>query len=1085
MKNLLRFSLLALLMTVFNGAWATETPYKTLQFGPAYNSQGVSSYASTWSATYDNFTCTIVNFNNNNNGWSVIKGGSKNGTWDGSIITAAAIDKAVTKVVVTVDAVKNSNGSLLEVADNAGFTNSTTIPLTPVAGDNTYTITSPIANAYYRLTFNQKKGSSNGDLTISKIVFYTESEGPHDANVTISANSIEVGETATISYPEGLVVSFVSGNSSIASVDAQGVVTGEAEGETTISASWDATNEYNQGQTVFNLTVTAAIPATTYEKVTNTNQLVAGNEYILVATASNMAMGAVNSTNDKIRDKVPVTITDDNKVSIKNEAVTVLTLGGENGAWTFLASDNNKYLALNSPSNEIHASDEVTDNAKWTVTNDFELKDDTYSRYLRYNSGNPRFACYSSGQQSAVLFVKEGSAVGKTPVASSCTITPTEVEVGTSGSFDAAIEANFNGLDLTDWSSDHPEVLSVNGSYYEAHQVGTVTVTFNCKPMEGVEGWENYEAVAFTQTVTVYDPNAKGTINNPYTVAEALALTELPTNDVYVTGIISQIDEVSTQHGNASYWISDDGTTDSQLKIYHGKYLDGADFTAEDQITVGDGVKVCGKLSVYQGANQFGANNSKIVELSHKTPVASSCAITPTEVEVGTSGSFDAAIEANFNGLDLTDWSSDNPEVLSVNGSYYEAHQVGTVTVTFNCKPMEGVEGWENYAPVAFTQTVTVYDPNAPTEVTATFDATKDIATTGDTRGEWSITKDGLTIYSSDGIGGNETEYRLYKFSTFTVSSTVGKIKKIEFTDKSGYAVSNFSELDGWDASTKTWTGSANKVTFTASGAQVRLALVKITYEPAFILSDLLNEKTPYTNDEDKQVPMVIYKREFSSKTAGHRQCWFVPFDYTITDEDLERCTFYRIHMFSAEADQEGVVQDENKVVMKIVEVTSGYTLSANKPYIIKPKTAGVYEFVAENTTLKARDTGSLKYTSTSTNRYDFYGVYNSYSSDVAKQWFSLNTNGNLLWNAAGQTLGAYRWYITSTYTGDDYANIVFVIDEDSEGDETTAIEQLFNNPNAEIEGLYTVDGIKLYKPAKGLNIVKYTDGRTKKVYIK
>ena len=253
------------------------------------------------------------------------------------------------------------------------------------------------------------------------------------------------------------------------------------------------------------------------------------------------------------------------------------------------------------------------------------------------------------------------------------------------------------------------------------------------------------------------------------------------------------------------------------------------------------------------------------------------------------------------------------------------------------------------------------------------------------------------------------------------------------------------------------------------------------TYE----LLDLLTEKTPYTIDENIEVNEITYKREFSSKTAGHRQCWFVPFDYIITDEDLDRCTFYRIHMFSAAADQEGVVQDENKVVMKIVEVSAGYTLKANKPYIIKPKTAGVYEFVAENATLKAMDMGSLKQVSTTINDYDFYGVYDFYSTSEAQQWFSLNTNGNLKWNEANQRLGAYRWYIKSTFIGDDYANTKFIIDEEGEGEETTAINQMYAAPNAEIEGFYTIDGIKLYQPAKGLNIVKYTDGRTKIVYSK
>ena len=245
------------------------------------------------------------------------------------------------------------------------------------------------------------------------------------------------------------------------------------------------------------------------------------------------------------------------------------------------------------------------------------------------------------------------------------------------------------------------------------------------------------------------------------------------------------------------------------------------------------------------------------------------------------------------------------------------------------------------------------------------------------------------------------------------------------------------------------------------------------------------DNKTPYTLEEDTPVKVVTYYREFSETTANTRQCWFVPFDYTLTAEDLEKCTFYRIHMFSAPANQEGVVEDEKDVVMKISELTAEYTLKANKPYIIKPKASGVYEFVAENTTLKAKNTDELLSLATSIYEYDFYGVYDSYGPMAANQWFSLNTNGNLKWNSATQKLGPYRWYIKPTFTGDDYANISFIIDEEGEGDETTTIDQIFYDPNAEIEGFYTVGGVKLDKPVRGLNIVKYTDGRTKKVYVK
>ena len=94
-----------------------------------------------------------------------------------------------------------------------------------------------------------------------------------------------------------------------------------------------------------------------------------------------------------------------------------------------------------------------------------------------------------------------------------------------------------------------------------------------------------------------------------YTVAEAQAVltagTET-TDNVYVTGIVSQIDEIaamsedgSKQYTNATYYISDDGTTTSQLEVFRGKGLANADFTDALQLEVGDKVKVLGVLTNY------------------------------------------------------------------------------------------------------------------------------------------------------------------------------------------------------------------------------------------------------------------------------------------------------------------------------------------------------------------------------------------------------------------------------------------------------------------------------------------------------
>ena len=78
---------------------------------------------------------------------------------------------------------------------------------------------------------------------------------------------------------------------------------------------------------------------------------------------------------------------------------------------------------------------------------------------------------------------------------------------------------------------------------------------------------------------------------------------------------MSQIKEVSAQFGNATYWISDDGSTDNQLYVFRGKYLNGEKFTSEDQLKVGDEVVILGKLTTYNGDPQVNTGSS-IVSLN-------------------------------------------------------------------------------------------------------------------------------------------------------------------------------------------------------------------------------------------------------------------------------------------------------------------------------------------------------------------------------------------------------------------------------------------------------------------------------------
>ena len=101
-----------------------------------------------------------------------------------------------------------------------------------------------------------------------------------------------------------------------------------------------------------------------------------------------------------------------------------------------------------------------------------------------------------------------------------------------------------------------------------------------------------------------------GTQASPYTVAKALAVTNAlepkgeTADKVYVKGIISEITDVNTgEYGNATYFISDDGSKTGQLQVFRGYYLEGEKFTAANQIAVGDEVIVYGKLKNYQNSD--------------------------------------------------------------------------------------------------------------------------------------------------------------------------------------------------------------------------------------------------------------------------------------------------------------------------------------------------------------------------------------------------------------------------------------------------------------------------------------------------
>lgn len=166
------------------------------------------------------------------------------------------------------------------------------------------------------------------------------------------------------------------------------------------------------------------------------------------------------------------------------------------------------------------------------------------------------------------------------------------------------------------------------------------------------------------------------------TVAEALALIKTVDKgdgqsynldgEYYVTGIVCNITEISPSYGNATYYLSDDGsfTDGNWLQVYRGYWYNGGNFTSGDEFSVGDELTICGQLMSYKGTPETVEKTAYVVSM-----VKSLIKVASIDPEDGAipaeGGSVTVTLDNKGNGLyvevpaEAKSWLS----ISSVNGS--------------------------------------------------------------------------------------------------------------------------------------------------------------------------------------------------------------------------------------------------------------------------------------------------------------------------------------------------------------------------------------------------------------------------------
>lgn len=596
--------LLAAMLFGVNFAWAGDEVHYTLT--PASGSN--NSYTSNCDIEIDGITWNLEG-NSQQIPWRL--GGKSLTTVNRTVYSKTPMSSAITEVKLYVGTASSItvNSLKLIVASDADFKNkidevsatfkaSSTISFKP-----TSPATQWATGAYFKFVFNVSvNGNSNKYVEFKKAEFYKESsktattttidaEGLNTNLFTgTSAGQLTATVTAGGTALTNAAITWTSSAPTVATVDESGNVTLVAAGTTNIKATYAGNDNYIGSEATYELTVVNNDPA--YKKATFD---FSANKYNWESTSENNTYfdgSGYNATEEDI------TIGFSGKVRLwyANNAYTMRLYGSDAtyglGKMTLTAADgyvitgvsiSGSTLSFQNPSSGTINGGEWTGSAK-VLSIEKASSNSTFNKVeVSYKEGKaPTVTIDATGITNTNVF--DGTAAGKL----SATVTYNETAV--------------EGATVT-WSGNNDNVATIDASTGAVTLVAAGSVTFTAT----FAGNTNYTETSATyqMTVTNIDPNAPGTVNNPYTVAQARAAIDAGagTQDVYAKGIVSEILKI-TAGDHVNFNISVDGkTTSDQLQAFHCKGATGVDVFS---VQVGDNVVIKGQPGIYNGAYELG-----------------------------------------------------------------------------------------------------------------------------------------------------------------------------------------------------------------------------------------------------------------------------------------------------------------------------------------------------------------------------------------------------------------------------------------------------------------------------------------------
>lgn len=473
-------------------------------------------------------------------------GGKSLNKVDRTITGKNAISSPISKVTLAHNGINNANAKInsvsLTVASDANFNNIidnvSSSPSFSVGGTGTidFTPTNGIwaEGSYYKLTINITNSNKNNNygLDITSLTFYEGASGPA---LTTSTNSISFGSVAvnnnavnnfTISgtklTPSSTASLTIDDNTnfrvnpSTIDIDANGDI---AAKNVTVTYTPTAAGVHNATLTISSgnlekmvtLTGTGFVPhyisATTYyKKITSSDELVDGGQYVIVYTKGKKGLLA-SASNVHNTTPADVEIEKNGTITTANAAaMTEITFEHNAGANYYLNIGNSKYIkAAASNSTSLNVATGKNNNALWTIGFDaygnVEITSVAYdNRGIMYSTGNS-FKNYTvnkrgkAGYPAIQLYQK----VGEMPIAKATGYVSTYV-----ADFAYVMPKHITGHTVT--SAAQQGVISTTKVFRAGDKVPALTPLLikSDEDYAAEENSRNYNPAVLNKTVEAY-----------------------------------------------------------------------------------------------------------------------------------------------------------------------------------------------------------------------------------------------------------------------------------------------------------------------------------------------------------------------------------------------------------------------------------------------------------------------------------------------------------------------------------------------------------------------------------------------------